>query len=282
MPGFQYILHLTISIYLKGKAEPLLPHGAHMACEHEYMNMSPPPKYRACYGTAHGGLKGLKLFILPINNFFLLTGISITRTGISNKNPTGTGILPKFQVGNGIGTPTSGPSIKLHCDYKILHCDYKILHCDYKIWHCDYKILHCDYRKLHCDYRKLHCDYKILHCDYRKLHCDYRKLHCDYRKLHRDYRKLHCDYRKLHRDYRKLHCDYRKLHCDYRKLHCCLGLTALKSTKHSRVIFLCILLLLLHNKNMMKLCGNIIENYAIQKWKWDWNSHFRTLQKIAL
>jgi hypothetical protein len=34
-----------------------------------------------------------------------LTGISITRTGISNKNPTGTGILPKFQVGNGIGTP---------------------------------------------------------------------------------------------------------------------------------------------------------------------------------
>ena len=38
--------------------------------------------------------------------FFLLTGISITRTGISNKNPAAeTGILPKFQVGNGIGTP---------------------------------------------------------------------------------------------------------------------------------------------------------------------------------
>jgi hypothetical protein len=33
-----------------------------------------------------------------------------------------------------------------------------------------------------------------------------------------------------------LHCDYRKLHCDYRKLHGCLGLTALKSTNHNRVI----------------------------------------------
>jgi hypothetical protein len=63
-----------------------------------------------------------------------------------------------------------------------------------------------------------------------------------YRFLHCSYRKLHCDYRKLHCDYRKLHCDYRKLHCDYRKLHCCLGLTALKSTNHSRVISLCILL----------------------------------------
>jgi hypothetical protein len=56
------------------------------------------------------------------------------------------------------------------------------------------------------------------------------------------YRFLHCDYRKLQYDYRKLHCDYRKLHCDYRKLHCCFGLTALKSTNHSRVISLCILL----------------------------------------
>ena len=27
MPGFRYILHLTLSIYLKGKAQPLLPHG---------------------------------------------------------------------------------------------------------------------------------------------------------------------------------------------------------------------------------------------------------------
>ena len=63
-----------------------------------------------------------------------------------------------------------------------------------------------------------------------------------YRNLHCDYRKLHCDYRKLHYDYIKLHCDYKKLHCDYRKLLCCLGLTALKSTNHSRVIFLCILL----------------------------------------
>jgi hypothetical protein len=29
MPGFRYLLHLTLSIYLKGKAQPLLPHGAH-------------------------------------------------------------------------------------------------------------------------------------------------------------------------------------------------------------------------------------------------------------
>ena len=42
-----------------------------------------------------------------MNNVFLLTGIS-------NKNPTGTGILPKFQVGNGIGTPPSGPSKNKH------------------------------------------------------------------------------------------------------------------------------------------------------------------------
>jgi hypothetical protein len=63
-----------------------------------------------------------------------------------------------------------------------------------------------------------------------------------YRFLHCDYKKLHCDYKKLHCDYKKLQCDYRKLHCDYRKLHCCLGLTALKSTNHSRVISLCILL----------------------------------------
>jgi hypothetical protein len=27
MPGFRYILHLTLSIYLRGKAQPLLPHG---------------------------------------------------------------------------------------------------------------------------------------------------------------------------------------------------------------------------------------------------------------
>jgi hypothetical protein len=42
--------------------------------------------------------------------------------------------------------------------------------------------------------------------------------------------------------YRFLHCDYRKLHSDYRKFHCCLGLTVLKSTNHSRLISLCILL----------------------------------------
>ena len=59
----------------------------------------------------HGGLKGLKTVYYTDNNVFLLTEISITRTGISNKNPTGTGILPKFQVGNGIGTPPSGLSV---------------------------------------------------------------------------------------------------------------------------------------------------------------------------
>jgi hypothetical protein len=29
MAGFRYILNLTLSIYLKGKAQPLLPHGTH-------------------------------------------------------------------------------------------------------------------------------------------------------------------------------------------------------------------------------------------------------------
>jgi hypothetical protein len=74
-----------------------------------------------------------------------------------------------------------------------------------------------------------------------------------YRFLLFDYRKLHCDYKKLHCDYRKLRCDYRKLHCDYRKLHCCLWLTALKSTNHSRVISLCILLYILSSYNMLYL-----------------------------
>ena len=66
---------------------------------------------RFCHTVrTYGGLKGLNK-----RSFFLLTGISITRTGISNKNTTaGTGILPKFQVGNGIGTPPSGPSWKGH------------------------------------------------------------------------------------------------------------------------------------------------------------------------
>ena len=61
-------------------------------------------------------------------------------------------------------------------------------------------------------------------------------------------------YRFLHCDYKKLHCDYRKMHCDYSKLHCCLGLTALKSTNHSRVISLCILLQLLTS------CSILVDN----------------------
>ena len=48
-----------------------------------------------------------------------MTGISITRTGISNKNPTGTGILPKFQVGNGIWTPPP----PLHCFRTLVEVD---------------------------------------------------------------------------------------------------------------------------------------------------------------
>jgi hypothetical protein len=46
---------------------------------------------------------------------------------------------------------------------------------------------------------------------------------------------------------------YRFLHCDYRKLHCSLGLTALKSTNHSRVISLCILLLYLQCRTRIKI-----------------------------
>ena len=53
------------------------------------------------------------VFFQPINTYFLFTGILITSTGIFNKNPTGTGILEKFLVGNGIVTPPppSRPSI---------------------------------------------------------------------------------------------------------------------------------------------------------------------------
>ena len=56
---------------------------------------------------------GLNLFFQPINTYFLFTGILITSTGTFNKNPTGTGILEKFLVGNGIVTPPppSRPSI---------------------------------------------------------------------------------------------------------------------------------------------------------------------------
>ena len=56
----------------------------------------------------HGRLN--LFFFQPINTYFLLTGILITSTGIFNKNPTGTGILEKFLVGNGIVTPPSRPS----------------------------------------------------------------------------------------------------------------------------------------------------------------------------
>jgi hypothetical protein len=46
---------------------------------------------------------------------------------------------------------------------------------------------------------------------------------------------------------------YRFLHCCYRFLHCCLWLTALKSTNHSRVIFLCILLRIIQYRCFYKL-----------------------------
>jgi hypothetical protein len=62
-------------------------------------------------------------------------------------------------------------------------------------------------------------------------------------------------YRFLLCDYRKLHCNYRKLHCAYTKLHCCLGLTALKSTNHSRIIFLSILLFLLQGRVIWEVRG---------------------------
>ena len=79
MPGFRHILHLTLSIYTS-KA-----------------------KYnRFCHTVrTHGGL------ILPINNFFLLTGISITRTGISNKITIqlGLGFCQNFRWEMGLGPP---------------------------------------------------------------------------------------------------------------------------------------------------------------------------------
>ena len=49
------------------------------------------------------------LFVLSVNNYFLLTGILSNWTGIFNKKPTGTGILAKSLVGNGIATPLQDP-----------------------------------------------------------------------------------------------------------------------------------------------------------------------------
>jgi hypothetical protein len=62
-------------------------------------------------------------------------------------------------------------------------------------------------------------------------------------------------YRFLLCDYRTLHCNYRKLHCAYRNLHCCLGLTALKSTNRSRIMFLSILLFLLQGRVIWEVRG---------------------------
>jgi hypothetical protein len=56
-----------------------------------------------------------------------------------------------------------------------------------------------------------------------------------------------------------LHCCYKFLHCCYRFLHCCLGLNAMKSTNHSRVIFLSILLYFL-NVNQIKSSQNVSIN----------------------
>jgi hypothetical protein len=70
----------------------------------------------------------------------------------------------------------------------------------------------------------------------------------------------------LHCDYRKLHCDYRKLHCDYRKLHCRLGLTTLKSTNRSRVIFLCILLIKISITCWMHSFRTITKNFPNVKF----------------
>jgi hypothetical protein len=57
---------------------------------------------RFCHTVrTHDGL------ILPINNFFLLTGISITRTGISNKITIqlGLGFCQNFRWEMGLGPP---------------------------------------------------------------------------------------------------------------------------------------------------------------------------------
>ena len=63
-----------------------------------------------------------------INAYFLFTGILITSTGIFNKNPTGTGILEKFLVGNGIVTPPSRPS-KLIVLVSMLYTVCRTLRC---------------------------------------------------------------------------------------------------------------------------------------------------------
>jgi hypothetical protein len=64
-------------------------------------------------------------------------------------------------------------------------------------------------------------------------------------------------FRFLHCFNRFLHSCYRFLHSCYRFLHCCLGLNALKPTNHSRVIFLCILLLML-NSHYIYACFELV------------------------
>jgi hypothetical protein len=64
--------------------------------------------------------------------------------------------------------------------------------------------------------------------------------------------------------YRFLHCCYRFLHCCYRFLHCCLGLNALKRTNHSRVIFLCILLVI-SNSMVYRAIWKTIHSWVFQR-----------------
>ena len=83
-------------------------------------------KFPRSYKPVLGG-KGRSNSSLSINNYFLLTGILSNWTGIFNKKPTGTGILAKSWVGNGIATPPSGPSwifVDMHDTSQLGSCNF--------------------------------------------------------------------------------------------------------------------------------------------------------------
>jgi hypothetical protein len=71
------------------------------------------------------------------------------------------------------------------------------------------------------------------------------------------------------------------LHCNYRKLHCCLGLTTLKSTNRSRVIFLCKLLIKISITCWMHSFRTITKNFPnVKILEWTINFNQNTLHFI--
>jgi hypothetical protein len=76
---------------------------------------------------------------------------------------------------------------------------------------------------------------------------------------------------------------YRFLHCDYRILHCCLGLTALKSTYHSRVISLCTRVKLSHlAASFATSCQQVVLALLVPSCQQVWNKPVTTCNNLIL